>query len=54
MFSGVSDVKVGNESGKDHINSMIQSFLHDKAVQKLVPERDAEIARMSKLIENLK
>ena len=33
---------------------MIKSFLHDKAVEKLVNERDAEITRMTKLIENLK
>jgi len=33
---------------------MIQSFLNERAVQKLVPERDAEIARITNLIENLK
>ena len=49
MFNGV-EIKSGKEKGKDQINSMIQSFLHERAVQKLIPERESEIDRISNLI----
>ena len=33
---------------------MIQSFLKERAVQKLIPERDSEIARITYLLDKLK
>ena len=33
---------------------MIQSFLNDRAAQKLIPERDSEIERITNLIGQLK
>ena len=53
MFSGFKDI-VGKETGQDHMESMLQSFLNERAVQKLLPERDAEIYRINDLITQLK
>ena len=58
IFSGFKDKDiddiVGKETGQDHMESMLQSFLNERAVQKLLPERDAEIYRINDLITQLK
>ena len=38
----------------DHLSTMVQSFLNERAVQKLIPERDSEIARVTHLLDQLK
>lgn len=54
MFSGIEGVQIGKESSKHNVQKLMQSFLNERAVQKLIPERDSEIDRITNLIAQLK
>ena len=41
-------------SGTDQVDSVIQAFLNDRGQQKIIPERDSEIDRITFLLEQLK
>ena len=55
MFSSLKEVvSVGKDTHSSQVQVMIQSFLKERAAQKLVPERDSEIDRITHLIQQLK
>ena len=54
MFSNVESVQPVSKKEQDVRTEMIQSFLKERAVQKLIPERDSEIARITYLLDKLK
>lgn len=53
MFQEYPMQKVSKQSEIEQKSNMIQSFLNKQAIDKLVPERDAEIERISYLIRQL-